>query len=118
MQDREKTFVFNIQYDKKRVFYKTRNLINTKQAPAFIMTDREKSAAAGQNSFYSALTSVPMFAKFALTKTIKETTFERLIVKFKDPQSKTMADEFLKDMRRTLTPYRDQNLKVYNYANS
>jgi hypothetical protein len=49
------------------------------------MTDREKSAAAGQNSFYSALTSVPMFAKFALTKTIKETTFERLIVKFKDP---------------------------------
>ena len=82
------------------------------------MTDREKSAAAGQNSFYSALTSIPMFAKFALTKTIKETTFERLIVKFKDPQSKTMADDFLKDMRRTLTPYRDQNLKVYNYANS
>jgi ABC-type antimicrobial peptide transport system permease subunit len=59
-----------------------------------------------------------MFAKFALTKTIKETTFERLIVKFKDPQSQTMADDFLKDMRRTLTPYRDQNLKVYNYANS
>jgi hypothetical protein len=29
-----------------------------------------------------------------------------------------MADDFLKDMRRTLTPYRDQNLKVYNYANS
>jgi hypothetical protein len=47
VQDKEKTFVFNIQYDKKRVFYKTRNLINTKQSPAFIMTDREKSAAAG-----------------------------------------------------------------------
>lgn len=96
--------MFNVKYDKRRVFYKMRNLINTKQAPAFIMTDREKSAAAGQNSFYTALTSIPMFAKYALTNTIKQTTFERLIVKFKNPEDKALGDAFLKDMKQSIAP--------------
>jgi len=95
-----------------------RNLYNTKQAPGFIMPDREISAAAGQNSFYTALTSIPMFAKYAQVESIKSTTFEKLIIKLKDPQDKKLADAFLKDMRRSITPYRDQNIRVYNYANS
>jgi|LauGreDrversion4_2_1035121.scaffolds.fasta_scaffold393288_2 hypothetical protein len=48
-----------------------------------------------------------MFAKYALTESIKQTTFERIILKFKNPEDKAMGDAFLKDMRQSITPFRD-----------
>ncbi len=63
------------------------------------MPDREKSAAAGQTSSYSAITSIPMFSKFANINSVRETTYERIILKLKDPLSKSLSDAFLKDMR-------------------
>lgn len=63
------------------------------------MPDREKSAAAGQNAFYSAITSIPMYSKFALVNSVREATYERIIIKLKDPYSKAQADAFLKEMR-------------------
>jgi hypothetical protein len=81
------------------------------------MADRELSRATSVSS-YTALTSIPMWAKFGNAFSVKSTTFERLIIKFKDPQNKNLIDDFLKDMRLKINAYRDQNIQVYNYANS
>ena len=79
------TFIYTLKYDKKRVYYKSRNIFNAKQAPSFTMTDRRKSSAAGENSFYSAITSFPMYAKYGNLDSVRFTEFERLIVLMKDP---------------------------------
>lgn len=59
-----------------------------------------------------------MYAKYAMSSTVRETTFERLMIMMKDPLNKEVADTFLKDMRKSISAYRDQNINVYNYANS
>ena len=40
-----------------------------------------------------------MFAKFAFSETVRYTSFERIIIKMKEPDNKAMGDAFLKDMR-------------------
>ena len=81
------------------------------------MADRELSRATSVSG-YSVLTSIPMWAKFGNAFSVKSSTFERLIIKFKEPENKNVVDDFLKDMRQKITAYRDQNIQVYNYANS
>lgn len=57
-----------MKYKDKKVYYKMRNLFNAKQAPAFTMPDRESSDGI---SDYTALTSIPMFGKYALFNSAK-----------------------------------------------
>lgn len=102
-----KTWIYSITYDNSRTYYQSRALFTTKQAPAFIMTDREKSGAADGNSFYSALTSFPMYAKYAKVESVRTTQFERLMIMMKDPKDKDSVGKFLRDMRQSIEAGRD-----------
>jgi hypothetical protein len=95
-----------------------RNLFNTKSAPAFTMGDREKSAAAGQNSDYTALTSLPMYSKYANVDSVKETSFERLMILMKDPLDSQSVKAFLKDLRQSISADTDSSINIYNYVDS
>ena len=62
------------------------------------MGDREKSSG-GSNSYYTALTSLPMQAKYGNLDTVRSTIFERLMIMMNDPTNKEDVDDFLKDLR-------------------
>jgi hypothetical protein len=80
------------------------------------MTDRRKSAAS--SSFYSALTSLPMYAKYARSESVMDTPFERMLIMMKDPENKAHASALIKDIRSSISNDADASLKIYNYLDS
>jgi hypothetical protein len=110
------TFIYSIKYESKRIYYQSRSIFNTKSAPAFSMTDREK--AASSTSYYSALTSMPMYAKYAERESVKETVFERILIMMKDPLNKKHASALISEIRESISDSADSSLKVYNYLDS
>jgi|LauGreDrversion4_2_1035121.scaffolds.fasta_scaffold160648_2 hypothetical protein len=76
--------MYTVGYQNKRVYYQSRSLFNTKTAPAFTMTDREQG---GSLSFYSALTSFPMYAKYGNLNSVREIPIERVMILMKDPKN-------------------------------
>jgi hypothetical protein len=59
------------------------------------MPDREKTGRA----YYTALTSLPMWMKYANGVSAKKISFERLMIKMKNPGDKKESDAFLRDLR-------------------
>lgn len=110
------TLIYSISYADKRIYYQTRSLFNTESAPAFTMTDRESSP--GSTSYYTALTSLPMYAKYAERQSIRETSFERVLVLMKDPLNKKHVNSLVTDIREALSDNADASLKVYSYLDS
>lgn len=60
------------------------------------MTD--KALASGATSYYSALTSMPMWAKYAQAGSVFDMPLERLLVMMKDPLDKKATDAFINDV--------------------
>lgn len=113
--DQERTYLFNVKYKNKKNYFKMRNLFNAKQAPAFTMPDRESQNSV---SAYTALTSLPMFSKYANMKSTKETLYERLMIKMKDQNDVQGVKDLLKSIRQSISSDRDSAIKIYNYLDS
>ncbi len=65
------------------------------------MTDKEKT---GSGSYYSTLTSIPLWAKHGQIASVRQATFERLLIRLKDPTDQAATEAFLRDLRQSLDP--------------
>lgn len=62
----------------------------------------------------TALTSVPMFAKYAGINSVQDVAYERLVVKMKDPNNEDHTNAFLRDIRQAEYSALDFDIQNHN----
>ena len=82
--------------ESKNLYYQVRNIFNNDRAPGFTMYELPSQRQRNRNSL---LTSVPMLSKYAGYSTVKDVSYERLVVKFKNPSDSALIEAFLKDCK-------------------
>ncbi|CDW77763.1 family protein [Stylonychia lemnae] len=105
------TVLFSISSSVYNRFFQLRSIFDNKKSPAFIMTDRMQS----EGYRHHGIVSMTSFVQYANFDSMKRITFDRVIIKLKDPLNMKNSDAFISGMRKTLTPYQDKTLNVYNY---
>jgi len=76
---------------KPNKYFRKRPLFTTSSAPAFSMKDRTPAGKGGNNPAF--LMSLPSYNRVnGPTGSLNDTKFERLFVKFKDPENTAMIE--------------------------
>ena len=84
---------------KPNKYFRKRPLFTTTSAPAFTMKDRTPS---GKSNSPAYLMSLPSYNRMVgPTGSVNDTMYERLFVKFKDPENSEMVKNFIKEAKRS-----------------
>ena len=97
--------------NKTNRYYRKRLIWTASQAPCFTMRDR---ATNNQNPV--ALVSLPSYNRIMdPAMSINQTTWERVIIKLKDPTNKDHIMRIIKDCKSKFTPEQANGIRIYNY---
>ena len=97
--------------NKTNRYYRKRILWTAKQAPAFTMRDRKNNA---HNP--TVLVSLPVYNRMIdPAMTLNKTTWERVIIKLKDPENKVHIKKIIADAKAVFTPEQANGIRIFNY---
>lgn len=98
---------------KPNKYYRKRPLFTTTQAPAFTMKDRDTSGGSNAPAY---LMSLPSYNRMnSPTGSLNDTKWERLFVKFKDPENTAVIKEFIRECKAEFNPIQANGIKIFNY---